>query len=477
MRNPLSAILQCADEIVTSLSDAKANRDSDDDRSLYDGNIDAAQTIALCAQHQKRIVDDVLTMSKIDSALIMVTPVDVQPLTIVQRALKMFEGELSSADIHMHFHVDQSFHELNVDWVRFDPSRVMQVLINLTTNAIKFTTTERERTITVTVAASLSNPTQDGDSVVKYVPRRANRVDMTNGADWGDGEIIYILFAVKDTGRGLSEDEKKSLFLRFSQASPRTHVQYGGSGLGLFISRELTELQGGEIGVASIAGEGSTFAFFVKARRTAAPDHPIEPLPPSLGMRRQSDGKGSLRKLPAAPRVRDFANKDALKEPLKVLLVEYVLPSSQQWFYVTLTLHCRDNLVNQRVLQKQLKKLDCEVTVANHGREALDLIQKSRFWKGNDRQSDALDVRVVLMDQEMPVMDGITCTQKIRQLEEQGEIVRHVPILGITANARSEQIEQLFKAGMDDVVSKPFRITEIVPKVEELSARYRPAEE
>jgi hypothetical protein len=107
--------------------------------------------------------------------------------------------------------------------------------------------------------------------VVDYFPTRNKKPDITKDKDWGDGEEVYIHFAVQDTGRGLSEKEKKLLFLRFSQASPRTHVQYGGSGLGLFISRELTELQGGEIGVASEAGVGSTFAFYVKAKRGNAP--------------------------------------------------------------------------------------------------------------------------------------------------------------------------------------------------------------
>ena len=158
MRNPLSAILQCADEIVTSLVEGKASAKANADTAIYDTNIDAAQTIALCAQHQKRIVDDVLTMSKIDSALLMVTPVDAQPLNVVQRALKMFEGELSSADIDMTFHVDPSFQSLGIDWVRFDPSRVMQVLINLTTNAIKFTTAELRRTIMVKLAANMQRP-------------------------------------------------------------------------------------------------------------------------------------------------------------------------------------------------------------------------------------------------------------------------------------------------------------------------------
>ena len=91
------------------------------------------------------------------------------------------------------------------------------------------------------------------------------------GADWGTGEEVYIHFAVHDTERDLNDREKKLLFLRFSQASPKTHVQYGGSGLGLFISRELVELQGGEIGVSSESGKGSTFAFYVKARKSTEP--------------------------------------------------------------------------------------------------------------------------------------------------------------------------------------------------------------
>ena len=123
MRNPLSAILQCADEITQSLSERKESADDDADKILFDDNIDAAHTIALCAQHQKRIVDDILTLSKLDSALLMVTPVDVQPVTVAQRALKMFEGEVQSADIEMRFKVDPSFRELDIDWVKMDPSR------------------------------------------------------------------------------------------------------------------------------------------------------------------------------------------------------------------------------------------------------------------------------------------------------------------------------------------------------------------
>lgn len=267
-RNPLSAIWQCSSEITASLT--RIRKEGNSSEAIL-SCLEAAQTISLCSQHQKRIVDDILTLSKLDSQLLLVTPVDAQPLTVVQRALKMHEGELQAADIQMRFVVDHSFRDLGLDWARFDPSRVLQVLINLTTNAIKFTGTESKRTITVTIAASKRRPSDDPDAPVKYFPTRKKNKDKMSDKEWGDGEKIFISFSVRDTGRGLSPEEKKLLFIRFSQASPRTHVQYGGSGLGLFISRELTELQGGEIGVESEAGKGSTFAFYVAARTITAP--------------------------------------------------------------------------------------------------------------------------------------------------------------------------------------------------------------
>ncbi|QIW97479.1 hypothetical protein AMS68_002997 [Peltaster fructicola] len=438
MRNPLSAILQCADEITNSLSKLRKDPKQQSVDDVLSSCLEAAQTISLCSQHQKRIVDDVLTLSKLDSQLLLVTPVDAQPLTVVQRALKMHEGELSAADISMKFVVDQSFKELALDWLRFDPSRVLQVLINLTTNAIKFTTTEKKRTITVSIAASRERPSELSNTPVQYFPTRSKRRDSLQESDWGDGEKIFVQFAVQDTGRGLSPDEKKLLFLRFSQASPRTHVQYGGSGLGLFISRELTELQGGEIGVASEAGKGSTFAFYIAARRSNPPQ---EGDPASAMMQRYAAGtKAQNGQTPAATTAKDFVRR--------VLIVE-------------------DNLVNQKVLQKQLKNLGTEVHVANHGGEALEKIKQSTYWA----EGGKLELGVVLMDQEMP-MDGLTCTRKIRELEKEGKLTGHIPIIAVTANARVEQIQTALDAGMDDVVSKPFRIPDLMPKIEDLLQRY-----
>jgi len=437
MRNPLSAILQCADEISSTLQETRdAGLEVDED--IVANSIDAAQTIALCAQHQKRIVDDILTLSKLDSQMLMVTPVDVQPLSVIQRALKMFESEIQSADIDMRFVVDDSYKELGIDWIKADPQRVLQVLINLTTNAIKFTTSEAKRTIIVSLAAYKGRPSQQPKKLVSFFPSRRKLGDMVSGPDWGDGEEVYIQFAVQDTGRGVTEDEKKLLFMRFSQASPRTHVQYGGSGLGLFISRELTELQGGEIGVSSESGRGSTFAFYIQARRSTEPPDTNVQFPALLRQSaaekaRRQDGGGP-------PKARDFAAAELAKAAAKrarrdvgVLIVE-------------------DNLVNQRVLQKQLQHLGFAVNVVNHGGECLDRLRQSSWWRENLPPPGAPrrepPVGVVLMDQEMPVMDGLAATEAIRMWEAEGKLVQHVPIIAVTANARAEQIKALINAGM-----------------------------
>ncbi|KAF3033086.1 hypothetical protein E8E12_003379 [Didymella heteroderae] len=478
MRNPLSAILQCADEISTTLGEFRQSGLQTIEPGIVADSIDAAQTIALCAQHQKRIVDDVLTLSKLDSAMLMVTPVDAQPLQVIQRALKMFEGEVQTAGIHMEFVLSDSFKKLNIDWVKIDPSRVLQVLINLTTNAIKFTSTEETRTITVVLAASTTRPSANKYPAVSYFPMKSKRIDQTLGPDWGNGEEIFLEFLVQDTGRGLSAEELKLLFQRFSQASPRTHVQYGGSGLGLFISRELTELQGGEIGVSSKAGKGSTFAFYVKGRRSSEPREAIDSVPAAVTLSRKVSNARDTKR-PEPPKIKDFATQapaplqtPAPLQALASLQASAPLePEEPKLPYAHLrVLIVEDNLVNQKVLQRQLSNRGISTTVANHGGEAITLLSASSYHASSS--PNAPDLGVVLMDKEMPVMDGLACTSKIRDMERKGELRRHVPIIAVTANARSEQIATLLAAGMDDVVSKPFRIGELVPKIEELSKRY-----
>lgn len=265
MRNPLSAIMISADEIMSTLRAIQRCKDAVPAKIIKNG-IEAAQVIVDCAQHQKRIVDDILTISKLDSGLFPISPAAVQPETLVKNVLKMFQGEFSSAGISQTLRTDLSLTNLDVAWTMLDSSRLIQILINLVSNAIKFTRLSEKRHIGISISASLFQPqtTLHGN---KYLRLRKPREDLTLRPEWGHGQPLYLEFNVEDTGKGLTADEKKVLFMRFSQA-PRTHVNYGGSGLGLFISRELAEMQGGQIGVSS-AGEnlGSDFSFYIKVRR------------------------------------------------------------------------------------------------------------------------------------------------------------------------------------------------------------------
>lgn len=267
MRNPLSAILQSADSIVSTLSgDAPIlNEQIVLSAAIAEDLIDAAQTIILCGQHQKRIVDDILTLSKLDASLLVISPDKVQAPALIKKALKMYEAEIERAGIEATLCIEPTYEALNVDWVILDPSRLLQIMINLLTNSIKFTQYSETRKIRLHVGASYQRPTGQHHGI-SFVPPRFNRPCRTPAPEWGHGEDIYIQIAVYDTGKGLDAEEIKVLFGRFQQASPKTYKQYGGSGLGLFISRELCELQGGQIGVAS--GDGQTvFTFYVKAKR------------------------------------------------------------------------------------------------------------------------------------------------------------------------------------------------------------------
>ncbi|KAI9651068.1 hypothetical protein NHQ30_001105 [Ciborinia camelliae] len=512
MRNPLSALIGCADEIIFSLQEYKDTRKKISEAGkiptslsaelpmyLIDDAIEATDTIIYCAMHQKRIIDDILTLSRLDSNLLVVSPEASQPVNIIQNALKMFESELKQADTKLNFVQDDSIKKLKVNWTLLDPSRVLQVLLNLMTNAIKFTRREKVREINVTMAASLEKPSLQ-KTIVKYVPKLRDSSDQTVKGEWGNGEVLYLSITVTDSGRGLSEKEKANLFHLFMQASPRTHIQYGGSGLGLFISRQLTEMQGGEIGIHSERGKGSTFQFYVKTRRTTPPSD-MKGAEKSIikdfemGLRedalreacgfeisglqdgiqhdcidgpsctKQDDSNLSMRSLPVKKRNSvlltstlkiDVKDAGKVEEQLRLLVVE-------------------DNLLNQKVLVKSLRKEGFGVSVANHGGEALEFLKGTRFWTGDGKESGSppkQQLDLILMDLEMPVMDGINCIKQIRKWEVEGRINGHVPVIAVTANARKDQIMSTIDAGMDDVTTKPYRIQDMLKQIEKLVGKY-----
>jgi len=440
MRNPLSAILHCADDISSALGEfrSSAEKSASLPPDLVDNCVEAAETIALCAQHQKSIVDDILTVSKLDSDLLHITPSVVQPITIAQRALKMFDTEFQKKDIQIIFTINESLKELDIDWAVCDPSRLLQVLINLVTNAIKFTQSEAIRRIEVRLAASTEPPSHSDESDFKYIPRKNPDEPKLQGPHWGTGDLVYLHFEIEDSGCGLTADEKKLLFLRFSQVSPRTHAQYGGSGLGLFISRQLTELHGGQIGVSSQHGMGSTFAFYIAARRAVS----------HIGPRDSSSGVDWGPNSPIADLAGQAKVQLSLQDAISGRTAARSTPLDLRQIHVLVV---EDNMVNQRVLSKQLQKLGCKIVVASHGGEALEYLETTDRWVQQDGTADEKKrekLTVILMDLEMPVMNGLECVKKIREMEKQGRIRGPLPIIAITANVRPEQVAAAKEAGM-----------------------------
>ncbi|KAG6010734.1 hypothetical protein E4U21_004122 [Claviceps maximensis] len=470
MRNPLSAILQCVDQISSSVLEFSDYSMQDSVKRLHADCLDAANTISLCASHQKRIVDDILTLSKLDSRLISVTPVDVQPLVVVEQVLKMFQPEVRAHDINLTVKVDSSYHKFNVDWVTLDPSRLQQVLINFITNSIKFTQNQKKRNIRVTMKAftDLSKLLQEDISYLErsefsqsFLQQRHESMEQAT-----TDPPILLQFTIQDSGSGINDEDLKLLFRRFQQTTPRTHVQYGGSGLGLFISRTLVEMQGGQIGVLSQENEGSNFYFYVKcgkgAKPTAQEDRRLS-TPVSDGEDPSSPfSPPSLASSPSLPSPR--RDSTILPVPYSPCKIEQTAGPRYNVLIV------EDNLINQKVLNRQLMNKGNKTYTANHGQEALDLLAKSRFWRGH--ASDGFDISVILMDLEMPVMDGLTCTRKIRQLEREGVIIKHIPIIAVTAYARPEQVQVAQDAGMDEIMPKPFRMNDLIPKIKDIVDRY-----
>lgn len=387
--------------------------------------LESVGIIISCCAHQRRIVDDILTLSKLDSKLLEIAPSLTDLHAMLFELEKMFDADAQKFDVALHLKKDLG----DIRWAMLDTGRLTQVLTNLMTNAAKFTHKEAERTVTITVGISRIRPSER-DLDVEFVPAGIARERDHAGTRTGSDEEFYLHFTVSDTGCGFDEEQKSRIFERFSQASPRTHSKYGGSGLGLFISREMIELQGGEIGVRSRPGKGATFAFYIAARTADAPPQSAQQSlssPALMSGRRPSENA---------------------RAKYSILVVE-------------------DNLVNQKILRMQLQKLGHEVFVVSHGREALDFLQTTSCWEGSS--ASEIHVSIILMDIEMPVMNGLECTRRIREAESEGRVKRHLPIVAVSANAREGQVRYAMECGVDDAISKPFRVADLMPIVERLA--------
>ncbi|RAL00065.1 uncharacterized protein BO80DRAFT_455926 [Aspergillus ibericus CBS 121593] len=499
VRNPLSAILHCTEDIL------EAVHQPDRWAAMRAQIAEAADTISLCVAHQKKIIDDVLTYSKLDASMLTLSPRRVQPQKNVATALAMFRPELRKHAIEFQYQLDESYTDCGIDWVMADMDRMSQVLINLLSNAIKFTARAGDhKHIRVSIGAATQRPPSYPPNVVFFDsgPQALN-LDATAQPEWGDGPVAYLMVAVRDTGIGISDEAQKRLFERFNQATPRTQSIYGGSGLGLNVSRRLCHLHGGEIGVSSREGEGSTFGFFFTVRRS--PPGQVEDAAKINGtteidrlcsqiqaMGNEMSGVAARNPRPRIPltppvthveEISPHADRDERMHHTAKLAAEVSSPelanpedqprsvdhpaytpgrpgekdatreatpppAGQQRILLV-----EDNVINQRILSRKLQSSGFHVWEAENGQEAVEAARNETF-------------HCILMDQVMPVMDGTTATRAIRALDSP---MAQVPILGVTANVRAAQKDEMLAAGMNDIIYKPYKMQDLVDRIKQLA--------
>jgi PAS domain S-box-containing protein len=330
-----------------------------------------------------QILDDILDLSKIEAGRFALE----QKQFSLRECVTSTTSLLLPEAIHKKLVFTVTLEEQLPEFVTGDPLRLHQVITNLVGNAIKFT---RQGTVAIRVTA-------------------------------GSGGIS---FTVSDTGIGISPEKKHLLFKPFSQVDDSSTRLYGGTGLGLVISKEIVELMGGSITCDSTEGVGSSFTFTLPFSAPESSDSPAA--------------------APASPPLTE--NNNAINHTEKtprILVVE-------------------DDMINQTLLQIGLGRENFDVDTADNGRDALEKLAQQQY-------------DLILMDVQMPVMDGITATKAIRYQEQ--EDGGHIPILALTAHNSCSNKELCLDAGMDDFLSKPVILNEVIGVITKLleSGRYSPA--
>ncbi len=330
-----------------------------------------AETVERSGNALLALINDVLDYSKIEAGRMTVEQIDFDLRSVCEEIPAILQAAVAERGLSMSLIYDAALPR----YLRGDPVRIRQVLLNLAGNAVKFT------------------------------ERGAIRLEVARL------DPDHIKVSVTDTGIGITKEQLDRLFQRFTQADSSITRRYGGTGLGLAISKTLVDLMGGRIGAESVPGTGSTF--WIELPLVAAHQAPGTAVP----------GSG------AAP---------AAMAPAATAPVRLAVAAEQSAGRLLLV---EDNFVNQRVAVYMLSKLGHRVDVAMHGREAIDMLSKAHYG-------------LVLMDCQMPEMDGFEATRLIR--DQTSSVLDHgVPVVAMTANAFPEDRARALACGMNDFLAKP----------------------
>ncbi|EDY82346.1 ATPase, histidine kinase-, DNA gyrase B-, and HSP90-like domain protein [Verrucomicrobiia bacterium DG1235] len=330
---------------------------------MDDEQTDFVETIRNSGDSLLSIINDILDFSKIEAGREELELVSFNLQNTLQEVISITTPIASEKELKL----DLEYSDALPEYVIGDPGKLRQVVLNLVSNAIKFTP---DGGVTITATP---NSNSDTHSMVRI--------------------------AVSDTGIGISKEVQKRLFHPFTQADSSTRRKHGGTGLGLVISKRLSEMMGGDITIDSSPGEGSTFNFTAYLEASVQQeeqffDHPL--------LTENTDGHRKQ----------------------KILVAE-------------------DNVGNQKLILGMLKKIGLHADTANNGIEALNLFQKGGY-------------DLILMDCQMPEMDGFETTAEIRKLEK--KTGTHTPIIALTALSLQGARERCLEVGMDDYLSKPLEI-------------------
>jgi signal transduction histidine kinase len=356
--------------------------------------------IELSCEHLLSVINDILDLSKIEAGQLKLEKSEFHLPTIVQTVIETLTPNSREKKLALNCHIEPGVPQDLIG----DPTRLRQILFNLIYNAIKFTGAGE-------------------------VCLRCQKKDHANRS-------VILQFSVTDTGIGLTKEKFDKIFERFAQADMNVMNQYGGTGLGLSISKQLVELMGGQIWVDSVPGHGSQFNFTVKFPINQNKTSTLSKAA-CIGDRRTATDRGdSFAEHHIDKTHTDIDSQDKQlhvlnAHPLNILLVE-------------------DNDINRKMAANILEKMGQNVTVASNGAIALNLIKKRNF-------------DIVFMDVQMPVMDGMEATKRVRDWE--GLSDRHTPIIAMTAHAMQGDSEKFLASGMSDYLPKPFDPALLIEKL------------